>query len=170
MARGSLYFPGLFKHHSLFFRGGFQSELGGFEDLNRYHFRNVLFRPRGFSYPRDTEFLSLSANYALPIWYPDINIGPFLNIQRFKANAFFDYGQSEGKLYFYYFQPGQDTKVYFIDNSATYQSVGLELKADINVMRLLPQFEVGVRMSYVFANNFNNSGTVFEFILGNIPF
>lgn len=170
MVRGSLYFPGLFKHHSFYIRTGHQEVLSGFDDLSNYAFRNRLFKPRGHSYPRDTKFTSFSVNYALPLWYPDISIGPVLNIQRIKANAFYDHGISEGRLYLYQFEVGGPTQVYFIDNGDTWQSAGVELTFDVNLMRFLPQFELGVRSTYKFGNGFTNAAPVFEVIVGNIPF
>ena len=41
---------------------------------------------------------SFSVNYALPIWYPDIALGPILYIQRIKANCFYDYGKGTGTI------------------------------------------------------------------------
>ena len=169
VARATLFFPGLFKHHSLYFRGGYQESLSD-PSLSTYQFRNRISKPRGYSYPRDTKFISLSANYALPIWYPDISLGPILNLQRIKTNLFFDYGKSEGLIYLYRFLPGQPTQRYFVDNGATYQSMGAEVTFDINVMRFLPIVEVGVRASYLTANKFFNNDLVVEFIIGKIPF
>lgn len=169
VARGSFYFPGLFKHHSLYFRGGYQQRLSDF-NLDTYSFRNRLAKPRGYAYPQDSKFYTISTNYALPLWYPDITIGPILNIQRIKANLFYDYGKGEGSQYFYRFKSGQPTTVYSINNADVYQSIGAEISFDINIMRFLPQFELGLRSSYSKANRFNKGGTAFEFILGNIPF
>lgn len=167
--RGTVYFPGLVKHHSLYFRGGYQKALESF-NLDTYSFRNRVFKPRGHSYPRDNEFVSISTNYQLPVWYPDLTIGPLMNIQRIKANLFFDYGKGEGRTFFYRQVSQNQTRVYFTDNSAVYQSFGAEVTFDVNVIRLLPVIEVGLRSSYLQANRFNAAGWVFEFMLANIPF
>jgi hypothetical protein len=164
--RAGLYFPGLAKHHSLVFRLSSQSMLESVT-TDTYNFRNRVFRPRGYAYPRDSKFTSFSSSYALPLWYPDIALGPILNIQRIKANAFLDWGQGSGRNYFYNINNNQ---VYFSSADANYLSMGLELTADINLFRFLPQFEVGVRTTYLSANRFNNSGVVTEVIIGNIPF
>jgi hypothetical protein len=162
--RTALYFPGLFKHHSVVVRGGYQFGTDGV-DLNRYSFRNRVFRPRGHSYPQDNEFRSVSGNYALPVWYPDINIGPMLNIQRLRATVFYDWGQAVGKNFFY----TQDGRVFYSLADKIYDTVGAEFTVDVNVMRLLPQLDLGVRMSYL-----NPSGTsasrklVVEFVLGTL--
>jgi hypothetical protein len=166
VARGLFYFPGLIKHHSLFFRAGYQVKLSS-DDLDVYTFRNRLFKPRGYSYPADTKFYSLSGNYAFPLWYPDISIGPLLNIQRIKTNIFCDYGEGQGKTYLY--EKGQSTPAAYFNNGAKYLSTGVELTFDVNLMRFLPQFELGVRATYLTENKFAKKGTTIEFLIGNIP-
>ncbi len=167
--RAAMYFPGLLKHHSFYFRAGYQTSFNS-TDQNVYQFRNRIFKPRGYAYPRDNEFVMFSANYGLPLIYPDIALGPFLNVQRVKANVFFDIGSGKGRNYFYQPLPNNTTRVYFSDAGANYLSLGAEMTFDINIMRLLPQFELGFRATYLTANRFNNSGMVVEFLIGNIPF
>jgi Tol biopolymer transport system component len=168
MAQSTLYFPGWAKHHSFYMRGGYQQKQES-TSLDIYSFRNRLFKPRGHSYPNDTKFYSIAFNYALPLWYPDIHIGPFLNIQRIKMNLFYDEGRGEGRSYVYDVRK-PDVVVGYYDNSSGYKSAGVEMTFDINVFRLLPQFEVGFRGTYVNKNRFTNGGIVFEFLIGNIPF
>jgi hypothetical protein len=165
-ARATFYFPGFFKHHFLYTRLAYQESLQG-PETNLYTFRNRIAKPRGHSFPDDETFYSLSVNYALPIWYPDIVLGPILYIQRIKANCFFDYGKGTGHQYYY--NPDSN-RVYFSTSDEIYQSVGIETTFDFNVMRFLPKFEVGFRSTYRFANDYNSSGMVFEFVIGNIGF
>ncbi|HEX6227445.1 MAG TPA: hypothetical protein VFZ52_23675 [Chryseolinea sp.] len=165
-ARATFYFPGLFKHHFLYTRLAYQENFQGIE-TNTYIFSNKIAKPRGHSYPTDETFASFSANYALPLWYPDIAIGPLLNIQRIKANFFYDYGKGTGSTYYY--KPSS-TRVYSIATDATYQSIGVETTFDFNVMRFLPKFELGFRTTYRVANEYNTSGVVFEIVVGNIAF
>ena len=165
-ARATLYFPGFFKHHFLYTRFAYQESLQGVE-TNLYTFRNRIAKPRGHSYPDDETFYSLSVNYALPIWYPDIALGPILYIQRIKANCFYDFGQGTGSQYYY--NP-ESNRAYFSTSDETYQSVGIETTFDFNVMRYFPKFELGFRTTYRFENSFNTSGVVFEFVIGNIGF
>ena len=164
--QGSLYFPGLVKHHFLYGRVGYQESFQGIE-RNTYIFRNMIAKPRGHEYPTDKTFLSLSANYALPLWYPDIALGPVLNIQRVKANFFYDYGKGTGNIFYY--KPNSNL-VYSAPTGDTYQSVGVETTFDFNVMRFLPKFELGFRSTYRFENSYNSSGIVFEIVIGNIAF
>jgi hypothetical protein len=165
-ARATLFFPGLLKHHFLYTRFGYQESLQG-PETNLYTFRNRIAKPRGHSYPDDETFYSMSVNYALPIWYPDIALGPILYIQRIKANCFYDYGQGRGQQYYY--NP-ESNRVYHTISDEIYQSVGVETTFDFNVMRFLPKLELGFRTTYRFQNDFNSSGVVVEFVVGNIGF
>ena len=164
--RSGLYFPGFAKHHSINFRIDYQKRALGIE-TNLYTFRNSIFRPRGFAYPLDEKFTSFAANYALPLLYPDISIGPILNIQRIKANAFFDYGKAEGLVPVY--EVGAPT-IRAFDNANVYKSAGIEITVDINILRFLPKFEIGFRSTYLFPTRYSLSGQLFEFLIGNIGF
>ena len=145
---------------------GYQNSLSSF-DLNTYTFRSRVYKPRGYTFPSDNTFYSYSTNYSFPVWYPDIALGPVLNIQRVKVNLFYDYGHGEGKSYFY-----NTTKpiVYYANQNANYRSTGLEMTFDVNIMRLLQQIELGFRATHIEANPFNKSRMIFEFLIGNIPF
>lgn len=154
-----LFFPGLFKHHSLHGYYAYQSaqidraNINTGDGLDNYLFRNRVPFARGQSVGRFQNFYSASVNYTFPLWCPDIALGPILNIQRVKATAFFDY--SFGASVF-----GGNT------TSRTYTSVGGELRFDVNIMRLLPQLEFGVRYSYGLTPAVSN----FEFLIGSLPF
>ncbi len=159
---GIAYVPGLFKHHSLWGYWAYQHSL--IERLNlrtgsgvdNYTFRNQIPVPRGQSVSRFQNFYSMSANYTLPLWYPDIALGPVLNIQRLRANAFLDYG----------FGSNPDFVTATYNGTKEYVTVGGEIKLDINLMRFLPQFNVGFRYSY----GLKPSVTRFELLIGSINF
>lgn len=157
--QGQLYFPGFMKHHSLWGYWAYQKSdiadvmVSTGKGLDNYMFRNQIPLPRGQSVNRFQEFYSMSANYTLPIWYPDVNLGPLLNVQRVRANAFFDYGFGSSNV--------NDNPT-----SATYLSTGAEVKFDINIFRLLPQMDVGFRYTY----GISPATTRFEFLLGTLNF
>jgi hypothetical protein len=154
---GLLFFPGIAKHHSFWGYWAYQNtEILGVntatgKGLDNYTFRNQIPLPRGQSVARFQEFYSMSANYTLPVWYPDISLGPLLNVQRVRLNAFFDYGFGQSPLF---------------KRSQAYTSVGAEVKFDINVMRFLPQFNVGFRYS----KGINPSVSKYELLIGTINF
>jgi Tol biopolymer transport system component len=158
----SLFDKELFKHHSLWGYAGYQStQINSLRYANQsgteirdnaiYQFTNRIPLPRGHSLPRFADFFSFSGNYTMPVWYPDLNIGPLLNIQRVRVNGFFDYGYGSTPLY---------------GLSRTYMSTGAEVKFDINVMRLLPQLDIGFRYSY----GIKPSTTLFEILIGTFNF
>lgn len=159
------YFPGLFKHHSIWGYWGYQnSRIDNIYYANKagtaiaenynYQFRNQIPLPRGgLGVSRFVSFYSMSGNYTLPVWYPDIAIGPLLNIQRLRANGFFDYGFGQGGL--------NNPNI-----TQTYMSTGIEVKVDVNVMRFLPQLDFGVRYSY----GIKPATSLFEILIGSINF
>ncbi len=153
------YFPGFAKHHS--FWGYFSTQLTDIipadlktgEGVDNYTFRNRVPSPRGLSISRFQKFYSLSGNYSLPIWYPDISMGPILNIQRVRLNGFVDYAFGSSTF----------------GNRAinqTYTSIGGEVKFDINVFRFLPQLDIGFRYSY----GIKPTTSLFEILIGTFNF
>lgn len=167
--RYSFYLPGFAKHHSINVRGGFQSrELSSAVSL--YAFPNRIFKPRGRGYFTEKKFTSILFNYALPIWYPDFAIGPVLNIKRMKLNLFSDFGQDE--IEFFFLRESDFTVFDQRSISSSYSSFGAELTFDINVMRALPELEIGARFVYASAVpslGFPSESKI-EFIIGNISF
>ena len=140
----SLLFPGIGRHHSLMVLGGYQEKSSG-----TYAFSDLLFYPRGYSDEFNNDVLkSISFNYKLPLFYPDLRIGSLLYFKRFKANLFYDYAQSEE-----YLKNLTMTK---------YNSTGIELTFDLNVVRFLFPIEMGVRGIYIP----ETKKQVFEFLVG----
>lgn len=153
---GALFFPGVAKHHSFWTYGGYQHSQyeQRFDPRSQtYIFRNQIPVPRGQSVFRFQEFYSASANYTLPLWYPDIALGPVINFQRLRANVFFDYGIGEGPAFFH-------------STSREYSSVGIEAKLDVNLMRFFPQFDIGVR----FTKGLSPATSEFELLIGTFNF
>jgi hypothetical protein len=149
-ATGILYFPGLSRNHSIWGHASWQ-KTGITQSADNYLFQNEVPVPRGQSVGRYQEFTSFSVNYTMPLWYPDLSLGPLINIQRFRANGFFDYGFGRNKL---------------INNAQVYSSVGAELKVDFNLFRFLPQIDMGIRYSYGLDPRRNQ----FEVLVGTINF
>jgi hypothetical protein len=151
-ATGVAYFPGLFRHHSLWTYAAYQyTQMNASGDI--YLFQNEIPVPRGISVARLENFMSTSANYTFPVWYPDIAIGPLLNIQRLRANAFYDYGEGNYSI-------GE------FSGNRSYSSIGIEGKVDFNFMRFLPQIDLGVRYTY----GIEPSGSSIEILIGTINF
>jgi len=140
----SLLFPGIVKHHSLMINGAYQKKNPG-----KYTFQDRIFYPRGYNqidaYKNNLsndELTSLSVNYKLPLLCPDMRIGSLLYFKRFKANLFYDYskGTTQAKVY---------------------QSEGLELTSDVNVVRFIFPVDVGGRMTLTP----DSKKPIFEFLI-----
>jgi hypothetical protein len=160
-----LYFPGLFRHHSFWGYWGYQqtrlellsrrSSSVPYRDNNAYIFPNRIPLPRGLTVFRDQHFYTMSANYTLPVWYPDVALGPVINFQRLRINGFVDYGFGTST-----FSPDRI-------RSTTYLSAGAEVKFDINLLRFLPQLDIGFRYSIGIRPV---QSTAFELLIGTINF
>ena len=166
-----MYLPGFFKHHSLWGYWAYQgsSVKNGFNTVanveHNYVFRNQIPLPRGVSdYIRRFEKIySMSLNYTMPVWYPDIALGPWINFKRIRANAFMDYAFGDS--------PQLKARLVAGNRStdgaaASFLSTGIEIKLDMNLMRFLPEFDLGFRYSY----GLKPSVTKFEVLLGTFNF
>jgi hypothetical protein len=95
----------------------------------------------------------LSANYHLPLLYPDWGFGNILYLQRLRANLFYD----QQRLYF------NNKK-----NTIDLRSTGFELFADTKWWNQYP-LTFGIRFSYLLDDDprsTNKKGTsIFEFVL-----
>lgn len=125
-AKIGLYFPGLFKHHSLFIQG----ETEGQNPIN-YQFSSELLYPRGYDYVYFDSFSKISINYAFPLAYPDWALDGFFYLKRLRTNLFYDYGV--GHI-------GHKTN--------TFHSFGVELNMDFHALDLPVELEMGLRLSY----------------------
>jgi len=146
-----LIFPGLFKHHSFQIRSSFlQQDLENGD--NTYLFRSPVLFTRGYSYMLFEKYYNNSVNYAFPLLYPDVHIGPLLNVQRIYTNLFFDYGIN-----------------YFQDDYYNFRSIGAEVSFDFNLLRYLTLFNMGFRYSYAMDNDPSQQHR-FQLLIGNFGF
>lgn len=141
----NLFFPGISRHHSIRARGSFQHE-----NSQNYFFDSPITFTRGFGYFPFRQFTNYSLNYKLPLWYPDIHIGPLLNVQRIYFNGFYDKGLGSLRN-----QPDLNLNSY-----------GAELSFNFNLMRFSLLFDMGVRYSYM--PDFHDSRI--ELIIGGVSF
>ncbi len=85
----TLYLPGILNNHSLVLNGAFQQR-----DTSRLIFSSRLANARGYVDYYGTNAGSrlwrMSANYHLPLFYPDWGFGNILYIQQLRANIFYD--------------------------------------------------------------------------------
>jgi hypothetical protein len=130
------YWPGVYKNHGIATWFGVQKRNKG-----EYSFSDVINLPRGWYSTNSNLLISASVNYSLPLFYPDWNLGKLIYISRVKASLFYDYGWLSGNI---------------ITNNiitGTFQkrmiSLGMDLTADSNFMRLYAPADIGIRSTWL---------------------
>ncbi|RKE04655.1 TolB family protein [Marinifilum flexuosum] len=134
-AEGHLYFPGLRRHHGIKFYGGYQ-----YRSLNDILYSNMIKSPRGMSDLYGKQIATIGADYAMPLFYPDWNLGPLAYFKRIKMNAFVDYGYEKRYL--------ENEEGDIFPFKSDYFSGGIELRSDLHVLRFSAPLDLGVRLGY----------------------
>ncbi len=135
-----VYLPGLTKNHGVKIYNGFQhKKMSGANG-----FTNALFYPRGWGSifnTNTTKMYSFSADYKMPLFYPDWKFGRFVYIRRVVTTFFADFANLKGSL----FSNGEKQGT-FDQNLSSY---GSELTFNVNVMRFYAPSNIGLRASYL---------------------
>jgi hypothetical protein len=136
-AQSILYLPGILKNHGLKFYVGYQTKkfegIRSFSDAIRY--------PRGWGRTNTRKMYSASADYKMPLIYPDWNLAGLLYVKRSSISLFADAARLKGNA----FQDGVIAGTYTKDIS----SFGSELTFDVNFLRFYAPANIGVRSSYL---------------------
>ena len=146
LAEGTLYFPGISKHHGLRVYGGWQQKTSAestFSDLISY--------PRGCQNISNNQIFSLKTDYVLPLFYPDWSTGNLGYFKRFTLRLFYDFATA--------MVPIHNTTTQYRTN---FGSTGGELTADCNLLRLMVPAKIGVRSSYLTAIHIVNLEFLFS--------
>ena len=146
----TLYFPGIIRNQGIRIRNQWQGQ-----NTQKYLFGNAISYPRGETAFTTESIYKLTADYYLPLLYPDLNIEGLFYLKRIRAQVFYDY------LY--------GNNVYFRDASGlslvngSFSSTGIELRADYHVFRILFPLASGIRISYN-----NRTGNIIPEFIFNI--
>lgn len=132
-----LYLPGLMKTHGIRLYGGIQQK----ENNGNMVFSDVVQYARGWGRIHTTSVKTVASEYRLPLLYPDMNLLGMIYLRRIKAAAFADYSQLHGDIYKSGAVTGQ-----FVKNIT---SVGMEISADVNLLRFYAPVDIGFRASYL---------------------
>lgn len=128
LARSAVFLPTPARHHMLRFAGGLEAH----HVDQGFAFSTSLPAARGYDYQFAPRMVVATADYELPIAYPDKAFGPLAYIPRLTAGVFADYTRATGS--------GIDR---------TRSSAGVELKADIIPFTWdIFHFSMGVRAAY----------------------
>ncbi|HEV9036799.1 MAG TPA: hypothetical protein VGQ51_09265, partial [Puia sp.] len=132
LATGFLYLPGVAYTHSLVLSGSFQQR----DTLTNARFGNSFPFSRGYTAENFYRMWKASANYQLPLLYPDWGFGDILYFLRIRANLYYDYTHA---MDFYQGQPV----------SANFRSAGAEIYFDTKWWNQLA-LSFGIRYSRLF--------------------
>jgi len=125
--RGGLYLPGLFAHHALVLDAARETQRPG-----NYRFSSQYLFPRGYRARFHEEFTRVGAAYHLPLWYPDLALGPWLYVRRVQGAVLGDIGRGRAR---------DGSRV------SDYRSVSGEVTADISPFGLRTTVRAGIRLS-----------------------
>ncbi|WP_235184018.1 TolB family protein [Hymenobacter sp. IS2118] len=126
--QGSVFLPGLGRHHAVRLRGGYQ-----WQDQAQYQFAPAVSFPRGQGYTSFDRLAVASLDYSLPLAFTHWEVGRWLYVQRLRATVFGDVAQGSNRL-------GTGVR--------NYRNVGFDALVQFNVLRLRTPIEAGVRVVY----------------------
>lgn len=138
----AFYFPGLLSNNGIRLR--FETEK---QETEKYLYGNFSNLPRGYSNIIATELNFISADYALPLIYPDLNLASFLYIKRVRADLFYDYAEGPGSSFFRNTSRGLE-HVYNSTENKTFSSYGIELMTDFHLFRIPYMISGGVQAAW----------------------
>ena len=139
------YTPGFGQHNSLTLALAYQTSIGGFNSrdaLSALTFKSTRLLPRGFnsSQVENRNLFSLSANYQLPICYPDGGWRGVAYFKRIRLNAGFDMAR-------------YDRSQFHADGSLTYRghyitSFGGDVIVDVNLLNQPAAATTALKLSF----------------------
>lgn len=138
--RTTLYFPGLFNHHSLKIKAGIEKQ-----KPQRFFYYNTLDYPRGYDNRISEELQAFTAEYTMPLFYPDLSLSSLAYIKRFRGSIFYDHTQ--GKRNYYLLTKNMN------ENTEVFNSLGGELITDFYVLRIPFPLSLGIRYIYKLKTN-----------------
>lgn len=135
--KGIAYFPGFIKNHGIRITVGYDNQYPAKELLfvNKNNF------PRGINNLIAQTLTVFTADYTMPIFYPDLSVGSLLYLKRIRASAFYDAAKA-GAISDY------NIMVYFPDTKK-YSSIGGELLADFYLLRIPGEISAGISAGYM---------------------
>ncbi len=137
------FLPGLARHHSLKLAASWQEHKSGvnLERTINYRFPNLIAYPRGFTGRRDHKVSVLSADYSLPLLYPDLSLPPFIYLKRISANLFADRADTQTLVV-------PENGPAFKKNETLY-STGVEVSGNMHLLRFISPLDLGLRIYYL---------------------
>jgi hypothetical protein len=138
----AFYFPGFFPNHGI--RVRLETEK---QDPEKYLYQNFSSLPRGYHEIISKQINFLSADYVMPLFYPDLNIASLLYLKRIRTVLFYDYAFGPGNSMYNYASNGL-VQLYNTSDNESFKSFGVELLADFHVLRIPYMISAGVQSAW----------------------
>ena len=138
----AFYFPGLFPNNGLKIR--FEAEK---QDPGKYLYSNFSSLPRGYNDIIAEDIKLFSADYVLPLAYPDFNLSSLLYLKRIRAGLFYDYAEGPGNSIYTYTAKGL-APLYDDSETESFKSFGIQMLADFHVLRIPFMISGGVQAAW----------------------
>jgi hypothetical protein len=146
--RSAFYFPGLFKNHGL--RVRLESEK---QEPVKFILSNRTSFSRGYDNIISEQLNFLSADYYMPLFYPDFNLSSLLYITRIRTNLFLDNTIGTGNYIFsssnIFSGNSEDGKPEVHDYQEVFRSFGFELVSDFYLFRMPFLITSGIQASWL---------------------
>lgn len=146
----SVYLPGIFRHDGIRLMANYQNKEGDAD-----FFSDWTSPARGYSGLSYDDLITFRVDYAVPLFYPDLNIGSLMYFKRFTLDIFYDYSQQIDL---------NRENAYRQKND--FWSFGADLTTNIHFLRSKFPFELGLRTTYVNGYVKNPEAVVFQFLWG----
>jgi hypothetical protein len=146
--------PGLFSNHSILLTGEREHQ-----NTEQYFRQSRIMFPRGFQSRTLDQAISGNVEYTMPLFYPDLPIGPIVYIKRIYSNTY-----SDNALVDAYVLTNEGVKI----EQQLLQSVGVNINADINLFRTPYSFRVGYSVGMTLDNKNVYQGFILGFDLNNL--
>jgi len=131
------YMPGLLKHQTIRISVNHQKQYP--LDMSRPAFLNLIGLPRGLHGIFGEVFTKFSADYVLPLLYPDLEISSLLYVKRIRGALWADYLNGTNVVI-------REPQNHYEDKN--YTTLGFDLVADMNFLRISFPLSVGGRLTY----------------------
>jgi hypothetical protein len=133
----TVYLPGPLKHQTVRLSVNHQKQYP--LDMSQPAFINLISPPRGIHGVFGEILTRYSADWVFPILYPDLEIGPLLYLKRIRGAAWTDYMTGTNVLV-------HEPNTHY--ENRVYQTVGIDLVADMNLLRIPFPLSLGGRIIY----------------------
>ncbi len=146
-ARTAFYFPGLLRNNS--FRLRFEAEK---QNPEKYLLKNKTNFSRGYDEIISKKIGFISADYFMPLVYPDFNISSLFYLKRIRGDIFYDYTKGTGN---FTRQIDEDRITWsYNDGSETFKSFGVQLLSDFYLFRIPYMISAGIEATWYDLRNF----------------